>query len=161
MDAAKGVTATFDNPPRLGNISTRAQVLTGNDVMIGGFIIGGPRSRAWRSSHGPVAHAVRHHQRARQSDAHPGEANPTRRPSRPTTTGRARATRRSCRRPVRAIRTARVGDPRRPAPGAYTAIVSGVGGGTGVGVIAVYEVDHPEIPLINISTRGRCSRATT
>jgi hypothetical protein len=41
------------------------------------------------------------------------------------------------------------------APGAYTAIVSGAGGGTGVGIVAVYEVDHPEIPLINISTRGQ------
>jgi hypothetical protein len=40
-------------------------------------------------------------------------------------------------------------------PGAYTAIVSGVGNGTGVAVIGVYEVDHPETPLINISTRGR------
>jgi len=41
------------------------------------------------------------------------------------------------------------------APGAYTAIVSGVGGGTGVALVAVYEVDHPEVPLINISTRGQ------
>jgi hypothetical protein len=40
-------------------------------------------------------------------------------------------------------------------PGAYTAIVSGVGGGTGVGIVEVYELDHPEIPLINISTRGQ------
>src|SRR5262249_20692275 len=39
-------------------------------------------------------------------------------------------------------------------PGAYTAIVQGVGGGTGVGLVGVFEVDHPEIPLINISTRG-------
>jgi hypothetical protein len=40
------------------------------------------------------------------------------------------------------------------APGAYTAVVSGVGGGTGVGIVEVFEVDHPEIPLLNISTRG-------
>jgi len=40
-------------------------------------------------------------------------------------------------------------------PGAYTAIVQGVGGGTGVAVIGVYEVDQPTIPLVNISTRGR------
>ena len=40
-------------------------------------------------------------------------------------------------------------------PGAYTAIVSGVGGGTGVGIVEVYELDRPEIPLINISTRGK------
>ena len=38
--------------------------------------------------------------------------------------------------------------------GAYTAIVSGVNGTTGVGLVEVYEVDRPEVPLINISTRG-------
>jgi hypothetical protein len=41
------------------------------------------------------------------------------------------------------------------APGAYTAIVSGVSNATGVGLVAVYEVDHPEVPLTNISTRGQ------
>ena len=40
-------------------------------------------------------------------------------------------------------------------PGAYTAIVTGNGGGTGVGIVEVYELDHPEIPMINISTRGQ------
>jgi hypothetical protein len=40
------------------------------------------------------------------------------------------------------------------APGAYTAIVSGVGGGTGIGIVAAYEVDHPETPFTNISTRA-------
>jgi hypothetical protein len=40
-------------------------------------------------------------------------------------------------------------------PGApYTAIVSGVGGTTGVANVEVFEVDHPETPLINISTRA-------
>jgi hypothetical protein len=41
------------------------------------------------------------------------------------------------------------------APGAYTAIVSGVNNLTGVAIVEVFEVDHPEIPLANISTRGR------
>src|SRR6185503_6472206 len=40
------------------------------------------------------------------------------------------------------------------APGAYTAIVSGALGTTGVGLVEVYEVDHPDSPLTNISTRG-------
>ncbi|MBE0528933.1 MAG: hypothetical protein IH629_07010, partial [Thermoleophilia bacterium] len=40
-------------------------------------------------------------------------------------------------------------------PGAYTAIVSGLGGGTGVGIVEVFERDRPEIPLVNISTRGQ------
>ena len=41
------------------------------------------------------------------------------------------------------------------APGAYTAIVAGAGGGTGVGIIEVFEVDQPLLPLVNISTRGQ------
>jgi hypothetical protein len=40
------------------------------------------------------------------------------------------------------------------APGAYTAIVEGVGS-TGVGLVGVFEVDHADAPLINISTRGQ------
>ncbi len=39
-------------------------------------------------------------------------------------------------------------------PGAYTAIESGHNGLTGVGLVEVYEVDHPEIPITAISTRG-------
>ena len=42
-------------------------------------------------------------------------------------------------------------------PGAYTAIVDDPAGATGVGIVAAYEVDHPEAPLVNISTRGRVS----
>src|SRR5437762_1997427 len=33
------------NPPRLANLSTRMQVLTGNDRMIAGFTLGGTRSK--------------------------------------------------------------------------------------------------------------------
>jgi len=33
--------------------------------------------------------------------------------------------------------------------------VQGVGGGPGVSVAAVYEVSAPDLPLVNISTRGR------
>jgi hypothetical protein len=47
------------------------------------------------------------------------------------------------------------------APGAYTARVTGKSGGTGVSVIAVYEIDRYLNRMINISTRGRCARAAT
>ena len=40
-------------------------------------------------------------------------------------------------------------------PGAYTAVVSGVNGSTGVGIVEVFEVDQPDSPLINIATRGQ------
>jgi hypothetical protein len=39
-------------------------------------------------------------------------------------------------------------------PGAYTAIVSGFGGTTGVAIVEVFELDQPGTPLINIATRG-------
>jgi murein DD-endopeptidase MepM/ murein hydrolase activator NlpD len=39
-------------------------------------------------------------------------------------------------------------------PGAYTAIVNGVGGTSGVAIVEVFEIDHPETPLSNIATRG-------
>jgi hypothetical protein len=41
------------------------------------------------------------------------------------------------------------------APGSYTAIVSGYGGGQGVGLVEVYELDGNATRLVNISTRGR------
>ena len=42
-------------------------------------------------------------------------------------------------------------------PGAYTAMESGVGGGTGIGLMEVFEIDGgaSSSKLINISTRGR------
>ncbi len=39
-------------------------------------------------------------------------------------------------------------------PGAYTAIVNGVSGSTGVAIVEVFEIDQPGTPLINIATRG-------
>jgi hypothetical protein len=47
------------------------------------------------------------------------------------------------------------------APGPYTAVVSGVHGASGTGLIEVYEVDHPDVPLINISSAARCSPGST
>ena len=41
------------------------------------------------------------------------------------------------------------------APGNYTAVVSGYGGGQGVGLVEVYEYDSNTTRLVNISTRGR------
>ena len=47
-------------------------------------------------------------------------------------------------------------------PGAYTAIVRGVNGGTGVGLVETYDLDRKSTPsLANISTRGLVRRATT
>ncbi len=41
-------------------------------------------------------------------------------------------------------------------PGRYTTILSGVGGGTGVGIVEVFNLDTSTLPkLVNISTRGQ------
>jgi hypothetical protein len=41
------------------------------------------------------------------------------------------------------------------APGNYTAVVTGYSGGTGNGLVEVYEMDSNSTRLVNISTRGR------
>ena len=150
------VIAQASNPVRLANISTRMQVLTGNDVMIGGFVIGGSAGKTVAIvATGPSLGAF-------------GIANPLANPtltlvrSSDQTVIAANDDWQSASNagqlqvagfaPSNAFESAiLINLP----PGAYTAIVSGVGGGTGVGLVAVYEVDHPEVPLTNISTRGK------
>jgi uncharacterized delta-60 repeat protein len=160
LDGAKAAIATFTlsplppNPPRLGNISTRGQVLTGNDVMIGGFVIGGSANKT------VVV-------RARGPSLVPfGITNALANPTLQLFLGQnAIATNDDFgTAPNLAALQASGFAPDNPlesailanlAPGAYTAIVSGVGGGTGVGIIEVFEVDQFTTPLVNISTRGK------
>ena len=144
------------SPPRLFNISTRGSVLTGEDVLIGGFVIGGsqpktvmvvaigpslagagiadaladPTMTLVRSSDNAILATNNDWQSAANADAM-------------RATGLA---------PANARESAIL---MTLDPGAYTAIVSGLNGSTGVGLVAVYEVDHPDVPLANISTRGR------
>jgi Tol biopolymer transport system component len=126
---------------RLGNISTRGKVLTGSDVMIGGFIVQGtdPQTVVIVAT-GPSLAAY-------------GIANPLANPTMTLV--------RSSDQSVIAINddwgsASNAPDiiaagfaPAHPLesaimitlePGAYTAIVSGVGGGTGVGLIAAYKI---------------------
>ncbi len=144
------------NPPRLGNISTRGQVLTGDNVMIGGFIIGGSTAKTVLvRARGPsmipagVLNAMANPTLTlvNQSTAaiigtndNWGDAVNA---SAITATGKA---------PTNAFESAILVNLN---PGAYTAVVSGVGNTTGVGIVEVFEIDGPTIPLTNISTRGR------
>ena len=142
-------------PTTLSNISTRGEVLTGGNVMIGGFVIGGatPKTVVVTAT-GPSLEAA-------------GIPNPLLNPVLVlvrSSDGAIIGTNDDWRTAANAadIQAAHLA----PAhdlesaimmtlpPGAYTAIVSGVGGTAGVGLVAVYEVDHPESPLVNISTRG-------
>jgi len=132
------------------------QVLTGNDVMIGGFIIGGSSSKTVVvRARGPslipfgITNALANPtlQLVRSSDqvtiATNDDWQNASNASAITASGFA---------PSNSLESAIL---MTLPPGGYTAIVSGVGGGTGVGIVEVFEVDHPEIPLANISTRGQ------
>ena len=138
----------------LVNISTRLQVLTGDDVLIGGFIIGGsaPKTVVVRAR-GPSLAAA-------------GIANPLANPRLDLYTGQAIVSSNDDwgqAANAAAIQASGFAppDPKESAilytlgPGAYTAVVNGVAGGTGVGLIEVFEVDRPDVPLSNISTRGQ------
>ena len=159
--AASQVTTSFTvasnaNPPRLLNISTRMQVLTGNDVMIGGFVIGGGASKTVAIvATGPslaafgITNALQDPtlRLVRSSDQATLATNDNWQQA-----GNAAQLQAAGFAPTNPFESAILTT---LPPGAYTAIVEGGAGQTGVGVVAVYEVDLPNIPLINISTRGR------
>jgi hypothetical protein len=138
---------------RLTGISTRMQVLTGGNVLIGGFVIGGSTPKTVViNARGPSMAA----------QGVPGVlANPTLTlvpSSGPTITNDDWVTAPYASQltslglaPPNSLESSILATLN---PGAYTAIVSGAGGTTGVGIVEVFEVDHPEIPLAGIATRG-------
>jgi uncharacterized repeat protein (TIGR02543 family) len=175
MSQARSATATFKlntTIPRLGNISTRGPVLTGNDVMIGGFVIGGAvAKKVLITARGP-------------SLASFGVAGPLADPKIEIFSGQtkifendnwqAQGTAEGGATAVAQIEATGLfpsglapSDTKEAAlmltlnPGAYTAVVSGADGGTGVGIVEVFEQDKPEIPLVNISTRGQVQTGTS
>jgi hypothetical protein len=138
----------------LANISTRLQVLTGDDVMIGGFVIEGtaPKTVVVRargpslSAFGvadvlanPMLELYSGQTRIALNDDFGAAANASQLQASGFAPSHAREA---------AILVTL-------APGAYTAIVSGSGGGTGVGLMEVFQVDRPESPFTNLSTRGQ------
>jgi hypothetical protein len=142
------------SPPRLANISTRMQVLTGDDVMIGGFVIGGtaPKTVVVRAR-GPslvaqgIAGALANPFLQVFSGATQIAANDNfgSLPNLAQLNASGFA-------PANALESAVMLTLN---PGPYTAIVTGVANTTGVAIVEVFEVDAVATPLINISTRGR------
>jgi uncharacterized delta-60 repeat protein len=143
--------------PRLANISTRGQVQTGFDVMIGGFVLGSQATSktVMIRAIGPslakygVAGAIANPklQIVRQSDQVVIAENDDW-----VASADAAAIDSSGVAPSDMLEAAiRI----TLAPGSYTAIVSGINGASGVGLVEVYELDHPDVPLVNISTRGK------
>jgi hypothetical protein len=159
VTAPKTVTGTFvlaTSIPRLGNISTRGRVLTGNDVMIGGFVIGGSASKTVLiRARGPsmipagVTDAL-----ADPTITLVNQATGTVIGSNDNwgTASNATSITTSGLAPTNELESAILTS---LAPGAYTVVVSGVNNGVGVGIVEVFEVDGPQIPLANISTRGQ------
>ncbi len=142
-------------PARLANISTRGFVGTGENVLIGGFIVGGSAAKTIVvTATGPSLTAA-------------GIANPLMNPivsvyrqadhvivasSDDWGAGQSRDLLQAS--GLAPTDGAEAGVIAVLAPGAYTMLVSGANATTGVAVVAVYEIDHPESPLINIATRA-------
>jgi hypothetical protein len=159
FSTAPQVTQTFSvvvatSISRLANISTRGLVQTGDNVMIGGFIIGGssPKKVLVRAVgpnlanfgvtgvlENPTLQLYSGGTIIAENDNWQTASNA----AAIQLTGLAPAS------PLESAILATL------APGAYTAVVSGVGSTSGVGIVEVFEADHPEYPLINISTRGQ------
>ena len=140
--------------PRLSNLSTRMQALSGSDVMIGGFVVGGtaPKTLVVRARGPSLAQfGIYNNLTNPQLQLFSG-ANQIGYNNDWGQAANVAALISSGFAPSMAQEAAILVT---LAPGAYTAIVSGVGGGTGVAIVEVFEVDQPQSPLANISTRGQ------
>ena len=152
LNATAGGTAS---DARLTGISTRMNVAGGNDVMIGGFVVGGTgvktvvvRARGPSLAANGVANPLANPmlQLVRAADRLVIASNDD------WTTGDfASAIANNGYAPSDARESALLATLQ---PGAYTAIVSGVGGTSGVAIVEAFEVDNPAVPLAGLSTRG-------
>jgi Tol biopolymer transport system component len=164
--SSRGMFAFAGMNGRLGNISTRGRVQTGNDVMIGGFVIGGSLAKkVLITARGPSLGSF-------------GIANPLANPKIEIFSGQtkifendnwqAQGVAEGGNAAVAEIAATGIfptglapSNANEAAlmltlsPGAYTAVVSGADGGSGVGIVEVFEQSLPEVPLANISTRGQ------
>jgi len=155
---ATGNLAVFGlfNPPRFGNISTRADIGTGENVLIGGFIIQGsaPRKLVIRGigpsikvNGSPLAGTLQDPVLELRDNA-----------------GAAISTNDNWGDSPQASEISAAGlapkDSRESAilmtlnPGTYTAIVRGVNNSTGLGLVEIYDLSAPNSTLANLSSRG-------
>ena len=137
---------------RLANISARGQVLTGDDVMIGGIVIGGTNSKtvviraigpslANFGVTGVLANpTLQLFSGATLIDENDNWQDHENASNVPTLLA-----------PADALEATIVTTLE---PGPYTAIVRGVDGATGISLVEIYEIDTIG-PLVNISTRAR------
>ena len=138
---------------RLSNLSTRAQVFTGDNVLIGGFVIGGSlpktvivRARGPSLSQAGVPNVLANPQVQLFSGQTQIASNDDWGDAPNAAAIQASGFAPSDAQEAAILMTL--------GPGAYTAIVSGAGGTTGTGIFEVFEVSDLTSPLVNISTRG-------
>lgn len=143
-------------PPTLLNISTRLRVLTGDQVLIGGFIITGtdPKKVLIRGI-GPSLTDVGVTLSDPILELHQGSATVTTNDNwktRPDGTSQQANIEATTIPPTNDLESAIFAT---LAPGAYTAILAGNNRGTGIGLIEVYDLGQDaNSELANISTRG-------
>jgi N-acetylneuraminic acid mutarotase len=144
-------------PPVLLNISTRMRVLTGDQVLIGGFIITGsdPKKVIIRGM-GPSLSGVGVTLSDPTLELHQGNTtlatNDNWKIDDQTGQSQETTIRATTIQPNNDLESALVAT---LAPGAYTAILAGKNGGTGVGLVEVYDLAQAaNSKLANISTRG-------
>jgi hypothetical protein len=164
MSDARSVQARFIRLParsRLVNISTRAKTFPGQDVSIAGFIIGGttPKKIAVRAL-GPslmqdgvtnvLDDPTMRLYRTGQENNGPVASNDDWASA--ASTGVLAPIQVAGLEPEGAAEAAAVAT---LSPGAYTTIIDGKNGASGNMLVEVFEVDSPDNPLLNISTRAR------
>ena len=139
-------------PTALGNIATRLRVETGDNVLIGGFIVTGtePKKVMLRaigpslSFDGALANP--------QLQIFDGEGEPFGANDNWPDAANVEEIVASTIPPTHHLESAFVAS---FAPGSYTAVVSGVDGGTGIGLVELYDLDRAaSSKLANIATRG-------
>jgi hypothetical protein len=145
---------TTSNPTRLLNIATRGKVETVDNVMIAGFIIqGSSAKKVLIRARGPSLAVAPFNVPGTLADpfltlysgATPIDTNDDF--AQHANAGQIPADWTPASAKEAAIVTTL-------SPGAYTAIVNGVGATSGVAIVEVFELDQPGTPLINIATRG-------
>lgn len=147
------VSATTTGSPRVSNLSTRGVVLSGDNVLIGGFAIGGTEpKKVLVTARGPSLAA---------QGVTGTLANPTLTlfsGSMPIafnddwgSAANAKDIAATGFGPTNSLESAVLVT---LDPGPYTAIVSGASGATGIGIVETFEVDKPYSPLLNLAARA-------
>jgi hypothetical protein len=139
----------------LANISTRMRVGVNDNVLIGGFIIKGSQSKKLiLRAIGPslAAAGVANAMTDPVLELHDAAGNVIATNDNWALSPQSLEIQQSGVAPGNSAESAIVAT---LAPGNYTAVVSGAGGGQGVALVEAYELDGNATRLVNISTRGR------